>query len=175
MVGVRATFNVTCTSVNCIVRFNFRAKIYSYLRTRDKIDAQYYTRPVERLHGGVHDPDLRLPRSPRRGFELGQKHVIKEHEPLTNLPWGGLVRLPLRFDFERRRTCNSTRRELTAISSKYFLSFLAIRYASSLRVMGSRCLFQRLVDTFYRSQCMTTHPERSILPGLKHWEGILGT
>ena len=52
---------------------------------------------------------------------------------------------------------NSTRRELTTMSFKYFSSFLATRYASSPRVIGSRCLFQRVVETFYRGYCVAAH------------------
>ena len=48
------------------------------------------------------------------------------------------------------------RRELTAIESKYCLSFLATWYAIPLRVIGSRPLFQHLVEIFHHSQCVTT-------------------
>ena len=50
------------------------------------------------------------------------------------------------------------RRELTAIESKYCLSFLATWYASPPRVIGSRPLFQDVVEIFYRNQCVTTQP-----------------
>ena len=50
------------------------------------------------------------------------------------------------------------RHELTAIESKYCLSFLATWYASSPRVIGSRPLFQRVVEIFCRSQRMVIQP-----------------
>jgi len=112
------------------------------------------------LHRGVHDPDLRLPGSLGHRFEPGQKHIIQEHEPLTNFPWDGPVRPLLWFDLSDIRCAIQQRGKLTAIASKYCFSFLATWYASSPRVIGSRSLFQRVVKICYRSQCVITHPER---------------
>ena len=41
------------------------------------------------LHRAVHDPNLWLEGALRDGVKANQKHIIKVHEPLTNLPLVG--------------------------------------------------------------------------------------
>lgn len=105
------------------------------------------------MYRWIHNPNLGLVGALGNGFEPGQIHVPEVHITLPNLPLSTDERIDgvraLQFSVRQRWSAVSLQSQLTLIESKYFSSFLAMRWASLPRVIGSRFLFQRVVKIFH--------------------------
>ena len=72
------------------------------------------------------------------------------------------------------RRATSRQHELT-IEARCCLSFLAISYASLLRVIGSRFAFRDLAGILHRGQCVKAQPGQIFLPGMNCCVDTRGT